>query len=287
MVAVTTLVEVTVDGLAFGFFLTLLGVGITLVFGLGEVLNLAIGMFAIVAVLVASALSNSGVGLLVAALVGVLAVAALGLLVDRSLFTLVYRSEGEERILLGIFVTLGLTVLLEGILFNLFPSRYSLPVDLGTTTVGPFSLTTSSLGIILVSAVVLALLFVFLERTFLGKATRTVFQDETGALLVGVDPRRVRTLVFVLSSVVAGVAGLVYASSATIEVASGFEFTVFALIVSIVGGVRSVTGAIGAGVFLGLVITYANFFIGSFVASMALFATAIVVLLVKPEAISA
>jgi branched-chain amino acid transport system permease protein len=286
VVAVTTLIEVTVDGIAFGLFLTLLGVGITLVYGLGEVLNLAIGMFAIVAVLIASALTNGGVDLLVAALAGVGAVGVLSLVVDRSLFTLVYRSEGEQRILLGIFVTLGLTVFLEGVLFNVFPSRYSLPVDLGTVGVGPVSLASSSLAIIAVSAAVLALLFAFLERTFLGRATRTVFQDETGALLVGVDPRRIRTLVFVLSAVVAAVAGLVYASSATIEVASGFEFTVFALIVSIVGGVRSVTGAIGAGVLLGLVITYANFFIGSFIANMILFATAVVVLLVKPGAIS-
>jgi len=285
MVAISTLLAVAVDGLAFGAFLALLGVGITLVFGLGEVLNLAIGVFAILAVLVAVAAINNGIGVLLGAVIGAAAVGVFSLLVDRSLFTLVYRSEGEERILLGIFVTLGLTVMLDGILFNLFPSQYSLPVNLGTTTIGPLVLASSSLLVIGVSAVLLALLFGFLRWTFLGKATQTVFQDEVGAYLVGVEPRRIRTLVFVLSSVVAAIAGLVYATSATLDVASGFEFTTFALIVSIVGGVRSIEGAVGAGVILGLVITYANFFIGSFIANMILFATAIVVLLVNPEAI--
>lgn len=280
------LIGITVDGIAFGLMLTLLGVGITLVFGLGEVLNLAIGTFAIIGILVAVTLAESGAGIAVAAVAGVLAVGFLGLVVDRTLLSLVYRSEGEERILLGIFVTLGLTIFLDGVLFNLFPSSYSLPVSFGVVSVGPASLSAASLITIGVSAVILAVLFLFLKRTFLGQATRTVFQDEVGARLVGVEPRRVRSLMFVLSSLVAGTAGVVYAVGSPVQVTTGFEFTVFALIVSIVGGVRSVEGAIGAGIFLGLVIQYANFFVGSFVAHVMLFGAAIAALLVKPEVLA-
>lgn len=286
MVTVSTLAAVAVDGLAFGFFLALLGVGITLVFGLGEVLNLAIGMFAVIAAMAAVTVQNSGVGFFPAALVGILFVGVFGLVVDQSLLSLVYRSEGEERILLGIFVTLGLTVLLEGVLFNYYPSSYSLSFELGTVSVGDFIVVGSSLAIIAVALVLLGVIYVFLKATFLGKATRTVFQDETGALLVGVNPRRVRTLIFVLSTVVAGVAGIVYAIGSGVEVTSGFEFTIFALIVSIVGGVRSLEGAVAAGLLLGLVISFANFFIGSFVASLIMFVTAIIVLLAKPEVIA-
>lgn len=286
MVTVSTLAAVAVDGLAFGFFLALLGVGITLVFGLGEVLNLAIGMFAVIAAMAAVTVQNSGVGFFPAALVGILFVGVFGLVVDQSLLSLVYRSEGEERILLGIFVTLGLTVLLEGVLFNYYPSSYSLSFELGTVSVGDFIVVGSSLAIIAVALVLLGVIYVFLKATFLGKATRTVFQDETGALLVGVNPRRVRTLIFVLSTVVAGVAGIVYAIGSSVEVTSGFEFTIFALIISIVGGVRSLEGAVAAGLLLGLVISFANFFIGSFVASLIMFVTAIIVLLAKPEVIA-
>jgi len=285
-VDVGQLIGVTVDGIAFGLFLTLLGVGITLVFGLGEVLNLAIGMFAVVGALAAVTLTGAGVSVPVAAVAGVLAVGVLGLIVDRTLLSLVYRSEGEERILLGIFVTLGLTILIEGVLFVFYPASYSLPVSFGVVRAGITSFSASSLLTIGVAAVVLAALFAFLRGTFLGQATRTVFQDETGALLVGVDPRRVRSLVFVLSALVAGVAGVTFAVGAPVQATSGFEFTVFALIVSIVGGVRSVEGAVAAGLMLGLVITYANFFIGSFVASMILFLVAIVALLAKPEVVA-
>ncbi|ELZ27380.1 branched chain amino acid ABC transporter inner membrane protein [Halogeometricum pallidum JCM 14848] len=286
MVAVSTLLGVAVDGLAFGVFLALLGVGITLVFGLGEVLNLAIGTFAVMAVLVATVVVESGMGLIVAAAVALAAVAAFGLVVDRTILSLVYRSEGEERILLGIFTTLGLTVFLDGVLINYFPSRYTLPLNVGTVSVGGATLTGGSLIIIAVGVVVLAILFGFLRGTFLGKATRTVFQDERGARLVGVNPRRIRTLIFVLSAAVAGLGGLVFAAGSAVAVSNGFQFTTFALIISIVGGVRSLVGAVTAGVLLGLVNQFANFFVGSYIATIILFVTAIVVLLARPEAIS-
>lgn len=286
MVTISTLIAVAVDGLAFGVFLALLGVGITLVFGLGDVLNLAIGAFSVLAVIFATVMITRGQGFVAAMVIALIAVAALGLLIDRTLLSLVYRSGGEERILLGIFTTLGLAILIDGTMNNFYPARYSLPVDLGVVSVGGVGVTGSSLLIIAVGAVVLLVLFGFLRRTFVGKATRTVFQDERGAQLVGVNPRRIRTLIFVLSVAVAGLAGLVFAFGSNVSVSSGFQFTVFALIVSIVGGVRSLTGAIVAGVLLGIVNEFANFFVGSYIATIILFGTAIVVLVAKPEAIS-
>lgn len=286
MVTIGTLVAVAVDGLAFGVFLALLGVGITLVFGLGDVLNLAIGAFSVLSVIFATVMLGRGQGLIVAILVALVAVTALGLLIDRTLLSLVYRSEGEERILLGIFTTLGLVIFIDGTVSNFYPARYTLPIDAGVVPVGGAAVTGSSLVIIAVGVAMLLLLFAFLRRTFVGKATRTVFQDERGAQLVGVNPRRIRTLIFVLSIAVAGLAGIVFAFGSNVSVASGFQFTVYALIVSIVGGVRSLTGAIGAGILLGIVNEFANFFVGSYVAMIILFGTAIVVLVAKPEVIS-
>jgi len=300
MVTVGTMAALAIDGLAFGVFLALLGVGITLVFGLGEVLNLAIGTFTVMAVLVATWVARAGQGIVVSALAAVLVVGAVGLAVDRLLLSPSYRSEGEQRILLGIFTTLGLTVFLDGFLINgldlsrfagalvipASPGSYNLSQNLSAITLGGAVIQGSSLVVIAVGAVILAVLFLFLRRTFLGKATRTVFQDERGAHLVGVRPRRIRTLIFVLSVTVAGLAGLLWALGHNVSVSSGFQFTTFALIVSIVGGVRSLSGAIVAGVLLGLVNTYANFFVGSYVATVILFGAAIVFLLAKPEALS-
>jgi len=286
MVSVSTLAAITIDGLAFGASLALLGVGITLVYGLGEVLNLAIGAFAVIAAIAASLLVSDGVALPVAAAAGLGLVGVFGLVIDRTLLSLVYRSDGEERILLGIFTTLGLAVMIEGVLVNFVSSRYSLPLGVSPIDVGTTVVTGTSVVTIVVAAVVLLVLFAFLNRTFLGKATRTIFQDERGAQLVGIDPRKIRTLVFVLSALVAGLAGLLIAARSNIGVGNAFEFTTFALIVSIVGGVRSLVGAVVAGVLLGLVNTLAGFFIGSYVATIILFGAAIVFLLVRPEVMS-
>jgi branched-chain amino acid transport system permease protein len=281
-VSVSTLLELVVDGVAQGLFLTLLGVGITLVFGLGGVLNLAIETFAVGSVLVATTAIAAGVSVPVAIVLGIVAVGVFSLIVDQTLLEQVYKSEGEERILLGIFVMLGLAILLEGALTNFYESRYSLPVDIPGVTIGGIRIVGSSLFVIAVSIVILAALYVFLRRTFLGRATRTVFQDEVGAQLVGVDPRRIRTLIFVLSSVIAAIAGVTAAVSGAISVASGFRFSIFAVIVSIVGGVRSLEGAVVAGLSLGIVTTYANFFIGSYIATLILFGAAVVILIWNP-----
>lgn len=286
MVSTSTLVAVSIDALAFGFVLALLGTTVTLVFGLGELLNLAIGMFAVIAVILTTVMVDHGVGLVGASVASLVGVAAFGFVVDRTLLSLVYRSEGEERILVGIFTTLGLIVFLKGALGNFFPSSYTLPIDVGNIAIGDTVLIGNSVLIIVLSTLTLGVLLILLQVTYFGKATRTLFQDEVGARLVGIEPRRVRTLIFVLSVVVAGLAGLLFAATSSVSLSSGFELTVLALIVSIVGGVRSIRGTITAGVLLGFVNQYANFFIGSYVATIILYITAIAVLHVREEVTS-
>lgn len=284
--AAGTLVELAIDGVARGLLFALLGASITLVFGLGNVLNIALGVFSVIAVIVATQVMGVVPSTALASLAGLAVVGGLGLAVDRTLLSSVYREEGEDRITLGIFVTLGLAIFLEGILFVFYPLSYSLPHRVPALTVGAIRIRGSTLIVLAVASVLLAGLFVFLTRTYFGSATRTVFQDETGARLCGIDPRRVRTVIFMLSVMLAGTAGLLRSMESAITVAAAFELTVFAIIVSIVGGVRNVRGTVAAGVLLGLVITYGNFFIGAFVSKVILFGVAVVVLVAKPEEIA-
>lgn len=278
--------ELLVDGLTRGFIFAMLGLGITVVFGLGGVLNLAIGVFAVVAVLLAVELLELTGSLPVAILGALLGVGLLGLVIDRSLLSLVYRSEGEERITLGIFTTLGLAIFLDGVLITEFPSTYSLDHGFPSTTLAGVQVRGASIAVIVFSLVVLALLYYLFSRTYLGKGTRTVLQDETGAVLCGISPRRMRTFVFVLSVVIAAVAGVLYSFISQLDVASGFELTIYALIVSVVGGVTSIVGAVAAGLLLGVVATFASAWIGAYVAELILFGAAIAVLIARPEQIT-
>jgi branched-chain amino acid transport system permease protein len=292
VIDVSTIVEIGIVGLSTGFRFALLGAGITLVFGLGEVWSLSQGIFAVVAAVIAfemmegGPLLGLGLPLPIALLVGLAGIGVVALAIDRGLLSSVSRSDGDERILVGIFVTLGVALALEGILDLQYSYRFSLPVDMPTFR--PFELVVlgGDLINIVVGAIILLVLFLFLQRTYLGKATRTLTQNEVGAELCGVDTRRMRTLIFVLSALLAGSAGLLQVMSNNISPAAGFGLTTNGLIVAIVGGVRDVRGTVIAGLGLGLVATFANFYIGSSVALIILFLTAAVVILVREEALA-
>ncbi|RQG89729.1 branched-chain amino acid ABC transporter permease [Natrarchaeobius chitinivorans] len=275
--------EVGVDGLARGFVFALLGVGITLVYGLGEVLNLAAGSFAVVTILLTIIAVDFGVPLIGAIAIALIGIGVIALLIDKGLLSIVYRSEDGERVLLGIFTTLGVAMAIDGILFNFFTGRYSVPISLGSMDIAGLSVRTGNLIIISVSTVTLVGLFLFFRETFTGKAMRTITQDEVGALHCGINPRKFRTVIFVMSAVLIGMAGVLYGLSSSVQVISGFELTVYALIVSIVGGVRSVSGTILAGIFLGLVLTYSTFIIGAYQAVLILFLVAVGAMTVRGE----
>lgn len=279
------MIELLVDGISRGLVFALLGVGITVVFGLGGVLNLALGVFSVIAIILGVELLGLTGTLFAAIPIAVLAVALLGLAVDRSLLSLVYRSEGDERILLGIFTTLGLATFLDGLLFITYPSSYSLSSGISSLSVAGIQIRGSSIAVIGVAVAMFAVLYYFFSRTYLGGAMRTVLQDETGAILCGISPRRMRTYVFLLSTSIAGIAGILYSFTFEVSVATGFELTIYAIIVSIVGGVTSILGAAIAGLLLGIVVTFTSAFVGAYISEIVLFGVAIAVLIVRPEQI--
>ena len=273
-----------VDGLSIGLLYAMLGLGITLVFGLGGILNLALGVFCVIALLIAFELAGT-VPVVAAAGIAVVATAALGLTTEQTLLRLVYRSEGDDRLLLGIFTTLGLSILLQGVLALKYTGLFSIPMEFSSYNVFGTFIRGSSVTIIAISLVTLLAMYLFFSRTYTGMATRTIMQDETGATLCGIDTSRMRSFVFVLSIGIAAFAGILYGLSFEAGVSDSFDLTITAVIVSIVGGVTSILGVVVAGVLLGVLTTFISAYLGSYISTIALFGAAIVVLLAKPEGI--
>lgn len=280
-----TLLQLLITGLSLGFLYAMLGLGITLVFGLGGILNLAIGVFMILAILIVFELIGS-VPLLIAMVIALILVAALGFSIERTIFQLVYRSEGEERLLLGIFVTLGLAFAMEGALALRYSGDYTIPYRLTSYNLAGVTIRGSSVVIIASSIVVLFLMYLFFSRTDAGLATRTIMQDETGAVLCGIDVERIRMSIWVMSIVIAGFAGLLWGLAFSQNVGFTFELTTIAIVVSIVGGMTSIVGVIIAGVALGILSTFITFYLSTYFAAISIFLIAIIVLLVKPEGLA-
>lgn len=278
------MISLFIDGIIFGLQLSLLAVGLTLIFGLGGVLNLAHGQLAVIAGISAAGLIGAGVNVPLAALLGVLIAGASGLVLDRSLMLMAYRYKGEARLLLGLVLTLGVSLAIEGYLNYSFPLvalSISLPI-LNVTLFGVVVRTTAIVAA-LIAILTLLSLFLFLKVTSLGKAVRSIVQNELGAELCGIDQASVRTFIFILGSLMAGLAGIAQGLTASLDVRMGMEFTIFALIVATVGGVRSINGTLAAGILLGVVNVFASFYVGTYLTFIILLTTAGLTILLRPR----
>jgi branched-chain amino acid transport system permease protein len=275
---------VVLDGIVLGLQFGLLGVGMTLVYGLGGVLNLAYGQAAVLAAMVTANALGAGAPATVAAGAGLLTAAAGGVVLDRTLMRPVYRQRGERRVLLGLLLTLGVAFAVDGLLLWRYPIG-ALRLGIGGEAVSVLGvrMRTGSLLASGISLAVGAALFLFFRATTLGRATRSVIQDELGARLVGVNPAAVRTFIFALSGALAGLIAATRSMTSPVSVTAGFDFTILALIVAVVGGLGSVAGAFLAGVLLGIVSTVSAFYIGQYITTIVLLAAAALTIVVRPR----
>lgn len=282
------MLAVFVDGVVQGLQLSLMAVGITLIFGLGGVLNLAHGQFAVVGGVATAICLSAGVNPVLACVLGVLAAGLFGLIVDRILLVPAYRATGEERLLLGLLITLGLSFVVNGFLDYRFPDvALTLTLPRPSFTVAGVTVRTASAVAALVAIVAFALLFAFLRGTLLGKVIRSIIQNEVGAGLCGINPARIRTLIVILSGMMAGLGGVTQGIFSSLGTEMGNELTSFALIVAVVGGVRSINGTLAAGVLLGIVNAFASYFVGAYLTLLILLGTAAVTILLRPQGLFA
>lgn len=212
----------------------------------------------------------------------------LGVLVDRTLLLAAYRRQGEERLLLGLILTLGLSFVIDGWLNYRMP-HFSLTLQLPVPAleVAGIAMRTASLAASGIALAAFGLLWALLRWTLAGKAIRSIIENEAGAELCGIDPARTRTLIVALSAMMAGLAGIMQGLFSSLGTEMGPEFTILALLVAVVGGVKSVNGTLAAGVLLGLVNVVASHYIGAYVAFIILLSAAMLTILVRPRGLLA
>jgi branched-chain amino acid transport system permease protein len=279
---------VVFDGVVLGLQFGLLGVGLTLVYGLGGVLNLAHGQLAVLGAIVTALRIDAGAPAAVAVVTGLAVAGAAGLLLDRTLLQPVYRRQGEPRVLLGLLLMLGVAFVIEGVLTWRYPIE-ALSLRIGGEPVDVVGVAMRR-GSLLASAIAVgtgAVLVVFFRFTMLGRAVRSVIQDEEGAQLCGVSPARVRALVLTLSGILAALVATTRSMTSPIDVDAGIDLTILALIVAVVGGLGSVSGAFLAGVLLGVVNTVSAHYIGSYVTTIVLLGAAAVTIVLRPSGLLA
>jgi branched-chain amino acid transport system permease protein len=275
---------VLLDGLVLGLQYGLLGVGLTLVYGLGGILNLAHGQMAVVGAIAAALAMNNGMPAVPAVLLGLVVGGLIGLLLDWTVMRPVYKERGEARVLLSLLLTIGIGFVIDGLLVWRFPiATLRLNIGGGPISILGVPMRAGSLVATAVALIAAGLLVAFFRYSVTGRAVRSVIQDEEGAQLVGVNPASVRTLIFTLSGVLAGLVAVTRSMTSPIGVTAGINFTILALIVAVIGGLGSVAGSFLAGMILGVINTISSFYIGTYITTIVLLTAAAVTILIRPS----
>ncbi|HSM72767.1 MAG TPA: branched-chain amino acid ABC transporter permease [Anaerolineales bacterium] len=271
------------DGIVLGLQFGLLATGLTLVYGLGGVLNLAYGQMAVVSAIVVAFAREADIPTLPAIGLGLLAGGLLGLIFDQTILRPVYRLKGEARVLLSLLLTLGVSFIVDGFLNWRYPLKaLSLYIGGGAIDILGVPMRRGSLVASAITLVTIVGLTLFFQRTSLGRAIRSVIEDEEGARLVGIDPNQMLRTILVLSGVLAALVAVTRSMVAPVDVTSGLSITVFALIVAVVGGLGSNAGALLAGIILGIINVVAADHIGTYISLIILLVAAAVTILIRP-----
>ncbi len=246
-------IQALFDGVLFGATYALIGIGFTLVFGVMHKINMAYAASSIGGAylgLIALSLMPQVPAIVVFAL-AVLAGGALGCFVYVTCFHFIPLSNPRATLM----STIGMTLLIEEVIVHATdgaPRNYPAMFDDLMLEAAGFSFRGDLLLIFALSCVSMGILLVVLYRTSLGLATRAVSQQAVAAQLCGVRVGQVNALTFVIAGLLGGLAGaLIGASVGTLSPLLVLPLTVKGLIVTVIGGLGSIPGAIIAGLAVG------------------------------------
>src|SRR5437660_4429476 len=277
------LVQLTLNGIALGLLYALIAVGLSLIFGVMEIINFAHGEFLMLGAF-AMAFALPVVGLLYwpALAVSIVAVALFGLVVYELLLSHLKPDEFERSIL----ITLGVSIIVMHLVqyfFTANPRLVDTQFGFEGVEIGAIRITFTRVIAAAVAAAAFAGLYLVLRHTQFGRAMRAIAQNREAALMIGIRPRTVARNAVVLA---AGLCGLAGAAIAPIQLVTPYmgQFLIFkAFALVIIGGLGNIPGALVAAIGLGLMESWIGGFFEIAWQEAAVFVIMIVVLLLRPE----
>jgi branched-chain amino acid transport system permease protein len=276
------LLELLVSGILLGGIYALPTIGLTLVFGVLRIVNFAHGEILMIAMYGTYWLFKLfGLGPYESLLIIPVLMFGVGILLER----LVIRPTLTRPHMVQVFATLGLSVFLVNVAQALFTANYlSVETSLSKVNlvVGPVSAGLPRVLAFACSLTILAGLYIFLKRSFIGKAIQATAENVDAARLMGINVNWIYMLTFAIGSAVTGAAGCLMLPIYYAYPRIGIDFIVIMFVVSVMGGLGSIPGAIGAGIIIGIVETFSGFFISPAFKQAIYFAAFILVLVLKP-----
>lgn len=269
-----------VNGILLGGVYALLGVGMTMIFGIVKLTNLAHGEFIILGAYASTLFAQLfGCDPIITLIITIPMMFIIGVILQMGLINRVM-SKGSEPALL---VTFGLSIILQDAMLLLFSADAKRAnVSYSTATISlPGGLHLAILGLILfiISLVTIAALTVFLRKTYIGRAIRATSDDTAAASLMGVNVRRTYAIAMGIAMATAAVAGLAVGMRWVFYPSSGGGYLLIAFGVVVIGGMGSIPGTLVAGLVFGLAQVFGGASYGMLVSYIVL----IIMLAVRPQ----
>lgn len=281
----TNALQIAILGILLGGVYALMASGLTMVYGVMQIINLAHGAFMVVAAYVAFFLfRDSGIDPFVSILITAPTFFALGLIVYTLLFRRLVDNPrfGEITVLLSF----GLALALEGTLGTAFSGIYHrADVSYSTSTwdVGSIFIPKGQAYGFVACIAMFGLLWAFLYLTRPGYAIRATMQNRAAAQVVGVNVARISTVAFGIGAALAGAAGSLMSYLFTFHPAVHWQWIALLLSLIVVGGLGSLGGAVVAGIGLAVVAAFVTDWLGPTWSYLTFYLSLFLVLLVRPE----
>lgn len=257
--------EQILNGLQFGIMLFLMAAGLTLIFGVMGLINLAHGSLYMVGAFAAAAVAGATGSFLLALIAALMAAAAAGALVEVLVIRRLYNKDHLDQVLATFALIL---IFSEGTrwLFGSFPLYLDIPSYLS----GPVSLPGGieypfyRLVLIIAGLIVAAGLGLLITKTRIGIQIRAGENDREMIAALGIDISKLYTIIFALGAALAGLAGALVGTIQSVEVGMGEPVLILAFVVIVIGGIGSIKGALIGGILVGLTDTLGGVFLPRF-----------------------
>ena len=281
----THLIQILVLGLALGGVYALMASGLTLIFGVMGIVNLAHAAFMTVAAYLSFwTFSRYGLDPIASIVVVMPAMFFLGLAIYQLLFA---RSFGHPRArAMSVLLTFALALVVEGVLGFLFTNIYrSTTPDYTASALlfGPYYLPEGQFYATVMSMAILGLLWAFLQFTRTGYAVRATMQNRTAAQVVGVNVGRISMLVFGIGMALAGASGSMMSFLFPFYPGKHWEWVAILLSLVVLGGMGSLLGALIGALALAVVSAYVSSFYGPTWSPVTFYLALFLILLIRPQ----
>ena len=278
-----TILQLTINGLLLGGIYSLIAIGLTLIFGVVRIINFAQGEFLMIGMFAAFwVFSLLKIDPYLAIFIFTPLLFLLGMGTERVIIKPIQNAPALAQI----FSTFGLSIVLQNGALMFWKSDYrSIETTYSSAMINwaGLMINVPRLVAFLVAVGIVIFLYLFLQRTYLGKAMSAVAQDRDAAQLMGVDISKVYMLAFGLGIGLEGLAGAlimpIYATYPTV----GFTFGLIAFVVVVLGGLGNMIGAFLGGLVIGLVESFSGFYISPELNTAIYFLIFVLVLIIRPQ----